>query len=462
MIKLFNQYFRVPFLILAGVEFSLATLAVYLGYVLRTSMNDWDGGVLSPMAVVVVSSSLIFSMLAMGLYQSRSREGYEGVIVRLGASYAAALILISLFFYIFPFVHLGRGVLGLALITSFFSMLIVRFIFMKTVDEQALKRRVLVLGAGERAAFIFQRIRRKSDQRGFFIVGYVPVSEQVQRIPGEYTLLVEGGLRDFVINNQIDEVVVAIDDMRQNFPADALLDLKLTGTVDVVDVVTFFEREMGKIETRMLYPGWLIFSEGFARGAIRSLIERMFDLASSFLILMLTWPVMLLTMLAIKLEEGKDAPLFYKQTRVGFNGRLFDVLKFRSMRQDAEKHGAVWAQQNDPRVTKVGAFIRKYRIDELPQVVNVFVGEMAFVGPRPERPEFVKDLSEKIPYFSERHRVKPGITGWAQLCYPYGASDEDAEQKLQYDLYYVKNHNLLLDLIILIQTVEVVLFGRGR
>lgn len=462
MIKLFNQYFRVPFLVLAGAEFGLATLAVYLGYILRTSMDDWDQGDLSPMAVVVVSSSLIFSMLTVGLYQSRSREGYEGVIVRLGASYVVALILISLFFYVFPSVHLGRGVLGLALITSFLSMLIVRFIFMKTIDEQVLKRRVLVLGAGERAAFIFQKIRRKSDQRGFLIVGYVPVSEQVQKVPVEYTLLAEGGLRDFVINNRVDEVVVAIDDMRQNFPVDALLDLKLTGTVDVVDVVTFFEREMGRIETRMLYPGWLIFSEGFARGAIRSLIERIFDLVSSFLILMLTWPVMLLTMLAIKLEEGKDAPLFYKQTRVGFNGRLFDVLKFRSMRQDAEKKGAVWAQQNDPRVTKVGAFIRKYRIDELPQVLNVFLGEMAFVGPRPERPEFVKGLSEKIPYFSERHRVKPGITGWAQICYPYGASDEDAEQKLQYDLYYVKNHNLLLDLIILIQTVEVVLFGRGR
>lgn len=462
MIKLFNQYIRVPFLVLASVEFLVAVLAVCLGYFVRLNISSLDDSELPVVTVLLVGISLLLSMFAMGLYQSRLREGFEGVVVRLIVSYGAAMILISLLFYLFPSLHVGRGIVALALLICFFIMLLVRWLFTKTVDEHALKRRVLVLGAGERAAYIFQKIRRKSDQRGFHIMGYVPIQGQAQCIPAEKMLTFDESLKKFVINQQVDEVVVAIDDMRQNFPADDLLDLKLTGSVDVIDVLTFFEREMGKIETRILNSGWLIFSDGFSRGKVRSLVERIFDIVASLLILLLAWPLMLLTMLAIKLEDGKGAPLFYRQTRVGLNGDVFDVIKFRSMRQDAEQNGAVWAQKNDARVTRVGAFIRKYRIDELPQVFNVLTGDMAFVGPRPERPEFVEGLCQKIPYFSERHRVKPGITGWAQLCYPYGASDEDAEQKLQYDLYYVKNHNLLLDLIILIQTVEVVLFGRGR
>lgn len=462
MIKLFNQYIRVPFLVLAAVEFLAAIVAVCLGYSLRSSLSSLDDSPLSAVTVLVIGASLLLSMFAMGLYQSRLREGFEGIVVRLIVSYGAAMILVSLLFYLFPSLHVGRGIVAMALLVSFFAMLFIRWLFAKTVDEQRLARCILILGAGERAAYIFHKIRRRSDQRGFYIMGYVPIDGQAQNIPTEKILVINEPLSDFVIGNHVDEIVVAIDDMRQNFPANDLLDLKLTGIVDVIDVLTFFEREMGKIETRILNPGWLIFSDGFSRGRLRSLVERLFDVAASGLILLLAWPIMLLTMLAIRMEDGKDAPLFYKQTRVGLNGELFEVIKFRSMRQNAEQFGAVWAQKNDARVTRVGAFIRKYRIDELPQVFNVLVGDMAFVGPRPERPEFVKDLSQKIPYFDERHRVKPGITGWAQLCYPYGASDEDAEQKLQYDLYYAKNHNLMLDLIILIQTVEVVLFGRGR
>jgi exopolysaccharide biosynthesis polyprenyl glycosylphosphotransferase len=189
--------------------------------------------------------------------------------------------------------------------------------------------------------------------------------------------------------------------------------------------------------------------------------ERVFDVISSSALLLLTAPIMLLTILAIKLEEGWRAPIFYRQKRVGYGGQVFDVIKFRSMRTDAEKNGAVWATSSDSRVTRVGGFIRKVRIDELPQILNVFKGDMAFVGPRPERPEFVSQLAETIPYYHERHWVKPGITGWAQLCYPYGASERDAVEKLQYDLYYVKNHSLLFDLMILVQTAEVILLRKG-
>jgi len=230
----------------------------------------------------------------------------------------------------------------------------------------------------------------------------------------------------------------------------------------VLDVVDFFERESGKIMLEFVTAGWMVFSDGFNNGVVRTSSKRLFDVTASFVLLMATWPLMLMTVIAIWLEEGFGAPLVYRQQRVGFNGKTFDVIKFRSMSVDAEQDGkAVWAQQNDSRVTWVGNFIRKCRVDELPQIINVLKGDMAFVGPRPERPQFVDQLSSHIPHYAARHHVKPGIAGWAQLCYPYGADDNDARQKLQFDLYYVKNHSMFLDCLILVQTVEVVLFGKG-
>jgi sugar transferase (PEP-CTERM system associated) len=259
--------------------------------------------------------------------------------------------------------------------------------------------------------------------------------------------------------------VVAVDERRRTdqggFPLDELLDCKLNG-IEVVDELRFLERESGTLNIRSLSPGWLVFSDGFSFSPLRDLLERGFDLLASALLLVLSAPLMVLAVVAIKLEEGLRAPLIYSQERVGFGGRVFRVHKFRSMRVDAEKDGkAVWAQKNDNRVTRVGQFIRNTRIDELPQIFNVLKGEMSFVGPRPERPQFVEQLAQQIPFYRERHRVKPGITGWAQLCYPYGASMQDAEEKLKYDLYYIKNHSLLFDLYILVRTVEVILLGNG-
>jgi sugar transferase (PEP-CTERM system associated) len=210
-----------------------------------------------------------------------------------------------------------------------------------------------------------------------------------------------------------------------------------------------------------LTPSWLVFSDGFVSDGMRPLVKRLFDLFASILLLGVSWWVMLLTILAIYFEDGFGAPVLYRQTRVGFRDKAFKVIKFRSMRVNAEQNGAQWAREKDDRVTRVGKIIRKSRIDELPQLFNVLKGEMSFVGPRPERPEFVEGFQKRIPYYQERHRVKPGITGWAQLCYPYGASESDTWQKLQYDLYYVKNYSLFLDLAIMMSTVEVVLWGRG-
>jgi sugar transferase (PEP-CTERM system associated) len=224
----------------------------------------------------------------------------------------------------------------------------------------------------------------------------------------------------------------------------------------------FLERETGKVRIDLLQPSWMIYSDGFSRNSLQSKLERTFDLIASIGLLFLTVPVMLLTVLAIKLEDGFGAKVLYRQVRVGEHGRLFRLLKFRSMREDAEGDGrARWAAKNDNRVTRVGRIIRKLRIDELPQVFNVLAGEMSLVGPRPERPEFVSQLSNKIPFYRERHTIKPGITGWAQLCYPYGSNELDAAEKLQYDLFYVKNRSFLFYLAILLQTVEVVLWGKG-
>jgi len=255
--------------------------------------------------------------------------------------------------------------------------------------------------------------------------------------------------------------VVAVDDRRKKLPMDELLDCKMEG-IHIIDGPSFYERESRKVPLEMIQPSWMIFSDGFSSSSINAYIRRAFDIFASLILLLVSWPFMLLTLAAIKIEEGLSAPLIYSQERVGLNGESFFVHKFRSMGVNAEKAGeAIWAKENDNRVTRVGEFIRKVRIDELPQIFNVLKGDMSFVGPRPERPVFVKQLSENIPYYAERHRVKPGITGWAQLCFAYGASEEDSREKLQYDLYYIKNQSLLLDLIVLIQTVEVVLFKKG-
>jgi len=232
--------------------------------------------------------------------------------------------------------------------------------------------------------------------------------------------------------------------------------------MEILELPSFLERETGKVRLDVLNPSWIIFGEGFRNSLLQRALERSLDVVASAMLLILATPLMLLAIVAIKLEDGWRAPVIYRQARVGRNNETFNIVKFRSMRTDAEKPGeAVWATPDDPRVTRVGSVMRKTRIDELPQLFAVLRGDMSFVGPRPERPEFVARLEQQIPYYRERHTVKPGITGWAQLCYPYGASEKDALEKLQYDLYYVKNRSLLFDLAILIQTVEVVLWGKG-
>ena len=462
------MHLRVPFLLLALMEFVVCVVAVYVAVYVRFDGRLSEADLLryniqSPVLTAVLFGLVMpMTMMAMGLYQSRFRGGVMGVFLRSISGFIAGGVILAIFYYVIPDLYLGRGIFAIAVIVAFFMVGTIRPLFFYYVDRDLLKIRVLVYGTGDTAASIRKRLRRRVDRRGFSIVGYVKPSSD-SRVEVEPGLVLERPetLLEYCTENDIDEIVVAMDEKRNSKPLDALLRCKING-IEISDILGFFEREQGKIPLDIMRPDWLIYSDGFEKSALKGVMKRSFDIIASMLILAITWPFMLFAFLAIKIEDGWDAPVIYQQDRVGLLGQAFPVLKFRSMSVNAEKAGvAQWATKNDSRVTKVGAFMRTTRIDELPQILNVLRGDMSFVGPRPERPQFVEELGNQIPYYHERHAVKPGITGWAQVCYPYGASINDSIQKQEFDLYYIKNHTIFLDILILAQTAEVVLFGKG-
>ncbi|MBT8446710.1 MAG: TIGR03013 family PEP-CTERM/XrtA system glycosyltransferase, partial [Gammaproteobacteria bacterium] len=291
------------------------------------------------------------------------------------------------------------------------------------------------------------------------VVGFVDIGTEQATVAEDKILRVDSSLLDLAERYAVDEIVVALDDRRKGIPIDAILECKMHG-LKILEAPEFYERQLGKIRLDSLHPSNVIFADGFSQAVVKTASKRFVDLVASSILLLVTAPVMLLTALAILIESG--APVLYRQERVGLRGKPFTLCKFRSMCTDAEGDGvARWASADDERVTRVGCFIRRTRIDELPQLFNVLRGDMSFVGPRPERPSFVQQLGTSIPYYDLRHHVKPGITGWAQVSYPYGASIKDAREKLQYDLYYLKNYSVFLDLTIVVQTIEVILWRRG-
>ena len=461
--RFFHLYLKVPIVLLALIEGSLFVYAPYLAAALRFGSSAAERatptGHMLPTALLFAFLA-VMALFAMGLYTIRQRSGTTGTVLRVVAGLVVAAALSALAYFIVPNLTIGRGMLALTTAIGVASALVARLLFDRIVDQDLFKRRVLVYGAGRRAGSLLD-LRRRSDQRGFRLMGFIATEGDELSAPAERLLERPQDLYEWVVKNPIDEIVVAMDDRRRGFPMHEFLECRLAG-IEILELPTFLERETGKVRLDVLNPSWIIFGEGFRASLLQRMVERTVDVVVSLGLLILASPAILLTALAIKFEDGLDAPILYRQRRVGQHGVVFDVLKFRSMRVDAEDPGqAIWATKDDPRVTRVGGFMRKSRIDELPQLVNVLRGDMSFVGPRPERPEFVQKLEHTIPYYRERHSVKPGITGWAQLCYPYGSSEKDALEKLQYDLYYVKNRSLLFDLAILVQTVEVVLWGKG-
>lgn len=321
------------------------------------------------------------------------------------------------------------------------------------------RRKVMVYGTGDRAKTVGKSLQESSSN--VELLGYFASPNETDHKVSSWATLPSGErLNEMVRRLDVDEIVVALTERRGgSMPMRELLDCKLQG-VRVSDIATYFEQNLGQIRLDSISAGWLIFGEGFNQGFVRTTVKRLFDIVGASVLIVLTLPLMLLAALAVKLES--PGPVLYRQQRVGLNGQPFDVVKFRSMRTDAEKDGVPrWATAADSRVTRVGRLIRKVRIDELPQLFGVLLGSMSLVGPRPERPYFVDQLTQDIPFYAVRHSVKPGVTGWAQVSYQYGASREDTIEKLQYDLYYVKNHSLFLDLVILFETVGVVLTGKG-
>ncbi|HEX6996385.1 MAG TPA: TIGR03013 family XrtA/PEP-CTERM system glycosyltransferase [Gammaproteobacteria bacterium] len=459
--KVFGHHIHPPIVLLAAVEFGAAGLAFAASAFLIVMMNAPEEAALPTgtlvFAAIAFSVAVLVGVTSVGLYQAKQRLRIEGVLARILVGLLLAAVLLALIDFFFP-VGLSGPLWGWSFVFSLALLATTRTLCWRWVDNSVFRRNVLVYGAGTRAASLL-KLRRRSDRRGFNIRAFVPAEGDDGVIDDDRVTKLEGSLAAYARAQNVDEIVVAVDDRRRGFPIRDLLECKFAG-IAVVDLLSFLERETGKVKVDLVHPSWLIFAEGFEASARSQLGSRVLDLVAATALLVLAAPVMCLCALAILLEDGP--PVFYRQRRVGYRGRTFTLYKFRSMIKDAEADGAPrWAGTGDSRITRVGAVIRKLRLDELPQLLNVFRGDMALVGPRPERPEFVERLSQTIPYYHERHAVKPGITGWAQLCYPYGSSVQDAMEKLQYDLYYIKHKSVIFDLIVLLQTAEVVLWGKG-
>jgi sugar transferase (PEP-CTERM system associated) len=460
MVRLFKHYIPYPVLLLGILDFMLLMGAAESGWLLRAEQIGMDSGAIAQRIGPLLSFAIALqlAMVAVGVYGAEALQSLKFALARLLVAVSLGVIFLSIVAFILPGITLWRSNSLYAMILAIVFLITMRLLLGATLDNAIFKRRVLVLGAGKRARRIADLGQRR--ESSFVVVSHIDMHEGTAHIADAIRRDSITSLAELVVQEEISEVVLALDERRNALPLADLLRIKTTG-VHVNDYSSFLERETGRIDLDSVNPSWLIFSDGFSSGRrLSSAFKRVFDVTSSLILLVLTAPIIAIFALLVRLESPGGA--FYRQQRVGLYGEPFDVIKLRSMRADAEAAGtAVWASENDPRITRIGHFIRKVRIDELPQIWSVLKGEMSFVGPRPERPQFVADLETKMPYYAERHMVKPGITGWAQINYPYGASVEDSRHKLEYDLYYAKNYTPFLDVLILLQTLRVVLWPEG-
>jgi sugar transferase (PEP-CTERM system associated) len=442
-----------------GVELSWLFAAIMV--VLRIDPQETVPRTEVALVAFVFAATIICLNVAFGLYRRAQALSMSSYLLRVVLAPAVGIPLALLAAQFLPGGIPLQEQWGSALLLALVGLLLVRHVVVLPLVAALLPHRVLVLGTGPEARLVEASLT-SANPVGIRLVGFYAVDRTNDASSVAPAKVVAHGtsLEDTVRQLGVDEVIVAVRQQRGGvLPLRSLLDCRLDG-VQITDLARYFERVHGQVPIESLKVSWLIYGHGFRQSALRNVVKRSFDLLVSAVLIVLTAPILLLASLLIAAEGG--GPIIFRQERVGFRGRTFTVLKLRSMSRDAEQDGkATWAARNDARVTRVGRLIRRFRIDELPQLLNVLKGEMSFVGPRPERPEFVAMLTEQIPFYAVRHSVKPGLTGWAQVRYSYGATVEQSIRKLEYDLYYVKNHTLLLDLVILLETVRVVLLGEG-
>lgn len=460
MIRLFKHYVPHAVLLLGLLDFMVLLCAAETGWVLRAHQIGMDVEHISTRWGPLLSFALAVQvgMIAVGVYGTEALQSLRFAVARLLVAVSLGVIFLSVMYFMVPGMTLWRSNSLYAMGLAILMLVAMRILLGSLLGGEAFKRRLIVLGAGNRA----NRIRDLEHTKGagFVVVGYIAMNDGPQVVAEAINRNAIYNLSDFVVKLGASEVVLALEERRNALPLSDLLRIKTTG-VHVNEMSTFLERETGRVDLDSVNPSWLIFSDGFSSGRrLSTIAKRLFDVFASSLLIVLTAPIILIAALLVKLDS--KGPAFYRQQRVGLYGQEFWITKLRTMRQDAEVAGqAVWAEKDDPRITRLGYWLRKLRVDELPQTWTVLKGEMSFVGPRPERRQFVADLEQHLRYYAERHMVKPGITGWAQINYPYGASIEDARNKLEYDLYYAKNYTPFLDLLILLQTVRVILWPEG-
>lgn len=441
------------------VDLAVAAIALLLGHFFYHGecFGEASLSASAPLSILIFVLLTIFSSYFCEIYRWENSFGRLDSIARAGVAIGLAFFMFSSLSFLVPTIMIGRGLLVVSLLIFAVLQFFVHQLLIKMMGSTALSTRILVVGCGPLAVKVEKLLENQEGRQ--VLVGFVMPGSEECIVDDSKVLGYVDDLEKLVNATCTNRVVVALTERRGSLPLRELLHCKLHGT-EVMDVQTFYEQMTRKLLVEHFQPSSFIYANGFRITVSKRFIKRVCDIFISMVGLLLSLPLWLVVAILVRLDS--PGPIFFRQVRVGEWGRLFSVYKFRTMREDAEKEtGAVWATQDDPRVTKIGAFLRKSRLDELPQLLNVLVGDMSFVGPRPERPEFVEKLSVNISYYFARHTIKPGLTGWAQVFYPYGACEEDAREKLRYDLYYLKNYSLTLDVLIILETIKVVLLGRG-
>jgi len=456
ILKKYYPIRNILFFLGEGLLIFLTIMLVYLGF------SGWKifciDVMIDALRAGVVTIIFQLALYFFDLYDLSRLSIASETAIRIIQAFGVGCVLLAGLYYSFPPLVISTKIFWIGYLVICLVLIFWRLLYYSVLEKRLFSQPIILLGTGKIADKISREIEDKKDA-GYKISAFIG-DKPPQYNPHNATLISK---KTFLTSpcrqHQIDRIVVALDDRRGKMPIQQLLHCKIQG-INIDDGITFYEAITGKILVENVNPAWLIFSKGFKTSRFCYLLKRTNDILLAVFGLTLSLPVTIITAILIKSES--PGPVFYTQERVGERGDIFKVIKFRSMRQDAEKNGtAVWAMENDPRVTRVGDFIRRVRIDEIPQMWNVLKGEMSFVGPRPERPVFVEELTASIPYYSLRHSTKPGITGWAQVCYPYGASKEDALRKLEYDLYYIKNQSIFIDLLVIFRTIKTVLFQKG-